>query len=148
MDLCKSLAGMWAEKRYTSASRATNSKDHPRGSACMVEFGMGAYQLANVSLYSSKVCGNESLPLAIFCPDLDQPQYGSVRIIRKNIGGKAVYKCNYGYKLYGSTFRKCLHSGIWGGSQPTCKRRFPLCPYSIVGLNISVGCQPLILSAN
>ena len=77
-------------------------------------------------------CSNESLPLAIYCPDLDQPQYGSVKIISKNIGGKAVYKCNYGYKLYGSSFRKCLYGGVWDDSQPTCKRRFLSPLYSVV----------------
>ena len=63
-----------------------------------------------------------SLPSAIFCPDLDHPQYGSVKIIAKNVGGKAEYKCNDGYKLYGASFRKCLYSGVWSSRLPTCKR--------------------------
>ena len=75
-----------------------------------------------------------SLPSAIFCPDLDHPQYGSVKIIAKNVGGKAEYKCNDGYKLYGASFRKCLHSGVWSGRLPTCKRRFPCCFDSLASL--------------
>ena len=66
----------------------------------------------------------ESLPSAISCPDLDHPQYGSVKIIGKNVGGKAEYKCNNGYKLHGPSQRKCLYRGVWGGRIPTCKRRF------------------------
>ena len=75
-----------------------------------------------------------SLPSAIFCPDLDHPQYGSVKIIAKNVGGKAEYKCNDGYKLYGASFRKCLYSGVWSGRLPTCKRRFPCCFDSLASL--------------
>ena len=66
-----------------------------------------------------------SLPIAIYCPDLEHPQYGSVKIIGKNVGGKAEYKCDNDYKLYGSSQRKCLYSGVWDGSVPTCKRMFP-----------------------
>ena len=76
-----------------------------------------------------------SLPLAIYCPDLEHPQYGSVKIIGKNVDGKAEYKCNNGYKLYGSSQRKCLYSGVWDGSLPTCKRKFPL-------LRSSAICRP------
>ena len=95
---------------------------------------MAAYRLANVcflvSLFPVALC--IFLPSAIYCPDLDHPQYGSVKIIGKNVGGKAEYKCNYGYKLYGASFRKCLYGGVWDGSQPTCKRRFLFPLYSVV----------------
>ena len=121
-------------KQNTSATMATNSMDHSRGSVCTVEFGMAAYRLANVCflvpLFPVALCS--FLPSAIYCPDLDHPQYGSVKIIGKNVGGKAEYKCNYGYKLYGASFRKCLYGGIWDGSQPTCKRRFLFPLYSVV----------------
>ena len=39
---------MLAAKRNTSATMATNSMDHPRGSACTAEFGMAACLHANV----------------------------------------------------------------------------------------------------
>ena len=88
---------------------------------------MAAYRLANVcflvSLFSVALCN--FLPSAIYCPDLEHPQYGSVKIIGKNVDGKAQYKCNNGYKLYGLFERKCLYSGVWDGSVPTCKRMFP-----------------------
>ena len=60
-------------------------------------------------------------PSAISCPDLDHPQYGSVRIIGKGVSSQAEYTCNNGYRLYGTSRRKCLYSGVWDGSVPTCK---------------------------
>ena len=39
---------MLAAKRNTSATMATNSMDHPRGSACTAEFGMAGCLPANV----------------------------------------------------------------------------------------------------
>ena len=128
---------MLVAKQNTSATMATNSMDHPRRSACTAEFGMAAYRLANVcflvSLLPVGTC--YFLPSAIYCPDLDHPQYGSVKIIGKNVGGKAEYKCNNGYKLYGSSQRKCLYSGVWDGSVPTCKRK-PLFLKSFAVMNL------------
>ena len=48
MDMSDSLARTLVEKQCTSATMATNSMDHPLGSACTAEFGMAASLLANV----------------------------------------------------------------------------------------------------
>ena len=60
---------------------------------------------------------------AIVCPDLDDPQYGSVRITTNRVGGKADYKCDNGFKLVGVQWRRCQANGKWTGEAPTCKRK-------------------------
>ena len=61
--------------------------------------------------------------IAITCPDLDDPQYGSVRIGSNRVGGTADYKCNDGFTLIGARRRKCQSNGQWGGEAPVCKRK-------------------------
>ena len=61
--------------------------------------------------------------IAITCPDLDDPQYGSVSIASNRVGGTADYKCNDGFTLVGARWRKCQSNGQWGGEAPVCKRK-------------------------
>ena len=68
--------------------------------------------------------------VAIVCPDLDPPKYGSVRITTNRVGGKADYKCDDGFILVGVQWRKCQANGKWTGEAPTCKRKIVIGVYS------------------
>ena len=59
--------------------------------------------------------------IAITCPKLSAPRYGSVQQTGNTYGARAVYQCNKGFQLDGNTDRNCLLSGQWSGSTPTCK---------------------------
>ena len=52
------------------------------------------------------------------CPKLDDPHYGKVEI-SGHYPQKAIYSCDYGYKLIGSPVRKCIY-GKWEGKEPKC----------------------------
>lgn len=54
------------------------------------------------------------------CPRLAAPENGKVSFSKK--GSKAVYKCNSGFILKGSSKRFCKRSG-WTGSAPTCQSK-------------------------
>lgn len=55
------------------------------------------------------------------CPELDDPQYGSVNYTYNTPGATAHYKCNKGFKLVGDEYRECIHNGYWSGKEPVCK---------------------------
>lgn len=54
--------------------------------------------------------------LLVVCPKLPAPANGRVW----NKGSKAKFRCNSGFKLRGSSKRKCKSTG-WTGTQPTCE---------------------------
>ena len=58
----------------------------------------------------------------VLYPDLDDPSNGSVSVSSNFVGGSAYYRCNSGYRQSGSSYRTCLLSGEWSGTQPTCIR--------------------------
>ena len=60
--------------------------------------------------------------LAIYCPKLPNPSYGSVSVSGLRVGSKATYECNDGFVLVGLPVRKCLYTGQWSGEAPVCKR--------------------------
>ena len=59
----------------------------------------------------------------ITCSDLDDPQYGSVKVSGITPGSKADYRCNRDFKLVGVAQRKCQDNGQWTGEAPVCKRK-------------------------
>lgn len=61
------------------------------------------------------------LLLAILCPPLDDPQFGSVSISGDTIGSVATYSCNANFVLSDSTPRRCLSDGSWSGTSPICR---------------------------
>ena len=63
-------------------------------------------------------------PPAITCPDLSDPQYGSVSTTGNRVGDLANYECDSGFRLKGDLQRVCLSSGEWSGVPPTCARKF------------------------
>ena len=60
----------------------------------------------------------------MLCPDLDDPSNGSVSVSSNFVGGSAYYRCNSGFQRSGSSYRTCLLSGKWSGTQPTCIREY------------------------
>jgi len=57
------------------------------------------------------------------CPILDNPVKGQVKLTgRTKLGYKAIYSCYTGYELKGNSTRTCQATGVWSGSEPTCKR--------------------------
>ncbi len=59
---------------------------------------------------------------AVQCPELPQPSGGTVRLISRTPGsGIAVYRCNTGNNLIGSSFLFCQIDGTWNGNAPTCQ---------------------------
>lgn len=60
--------------------------------------------------------------IALTCPDLSKLTYGIVKVTGNRLGSKALYKCNYGYKLVGKYLRSCLNTGKWSDKAPICKR--------------------------
>ena len=62
------------------------------------------------------------LTLKVECIHLENPEYGRVYYEGVNVGDKANYSCDYGYKLVGESVRKCLYNGYWSGELPQCKK--------------------------
>ena len=63
--------------------------------------------------------------IAILCPKVAVPDYGSVDVKGYGHGSRAVYSCNHGYKQYGDGYITCDY-GIWKGKIPLCKRKWRL----------------------
>ena len=61
--------------------------------------------------------------IAILCPPLDDPPYGSVKVSSRKPGSIARYECDKHFKLVGDDIRKCLYNGYWSGKEPVCKRK-------------------------
>ncbi len=60
--------------------------------------------------------------LAIICPKLDNPDNGRVVVSGLTPSSIADYTCDKGFKLIGTSWRKCLDNGEWSGEAPVCKR--------------------------
>ena len=58
----------------------------------------------------------------IDCGDLPDPNNGQVTISATTFGGVAMYSCNVGFLLAGSSTRICGSDGTWSGTAPgpTC----------------------------
>ena len=66
------------------------------------------------------------------CPDLPDPDDGSVKVTGRYPGQKATYSCNEGYQLVGFATRSCSHSGKWSGKAPICKRELLPQEYNVI----------------
>ena len=54
------------------------------------------------------------------CKPLKQPLNGTMVLTTLRIGGKATFKCDYGFSLKGDDDLECLSSGSWSSWPPTC----------------------------
>uniref|UniRef100_A0A3Q2GRD7 Sushi domain-containing protein n=1 Tax=Cyprinodon variegatus TaxID=28743 RepID=A0A3Q2GRD7_CYPVA len=53
--------------------------------------------------------------IVISCGDLPTPPNGKKIGTQTTFGASAIFSCNLGYMLTGSTVRECLLSGLWSG---------------------------------
>ena len=60
--------------------------------------------------------------IVVDCGKLSGPKYGLVRITSTKLDAKAVYQCNRGYRLVGSSKRVCQPNSHWDGKAPVCRR--------------------------
>ena len=59
------------------------------------------------------------------CDILVAPGNGSVTTHIANLSAISIYSCRSGYDLIGGDrTRLCLPSGLWSGTQPSCKRNY------------------------
>ena len=56
----------------------------------------------------------------IDCGVLGNPANGEVFVMNTIYNSVATYSCNTGYNLTGDDMRRCLESGFWSGSEPSC----------------------------
>ena len=61
-------------------------------------------------------------PLAITCPDLENPANGAVTGNGMNPGDTATYTCISGYELVGADTLTCGSDRIWSPEPPVCTR--------------------------
>ncbi|XP_031618739.1 uncharacterized protein LOC116337915 isoform X2 [Contarinia nasturtii] len=66
-------------------------------------------------------CGMSCIKPDRECPELPQPELGTVTLSGREFGGKAVYTCPLGYNVVGLAERLC-RNGQWTGSQPICSK--------------------------
>ena len=55
------------------------------------------------------------------CPELSQPEGGTVSVTGNYQGAIATYTCNRGYMLVGMATRTCLSTEVWNSTEPTCE---------------------------
>lgn len=55
------------------------------------------------------------------CPEIAQPEIGTVTISGREFGGRAVYSCPHGYHVVGLQSRLC-RNGHWTGVDPVCTK--------------------------
>lgn len=107
----------------TSADQVMYSKENPKGGVWKLELGEAKYRFANVIIIIFIATVSMILcPVALTCPNLPKITYGIIKVTGNRLGSKALYKCNYGYRLMGKYLRSCLKSGEWSGGAPLCKR--------------------------
>ncbi|KAK3532300.1 hypothetical protein QTP86_016064, partial [Hemibagrus guttatus] len=56
----------------------------------------------------------------ISCGDLPTPANGQKIGTQTTFGATAIFMCEAGYMLVGSTVRECLSSGLWSGTETRC----------------------------
>lgn len=61
----------------------------------------------------------------ISCSDLPTPPNGKKIGTQTTFGASAIFSCNPGYVLSGSTVRECLLSGLWSGMETHCLGKKP-----------------------
>ena len=75
------------------------------------------------------VCVTTPLPVSppvISCGDLGMPANGRKIGTQTTFGATAIFTCDTGFMLVGSTVRECLSSGLWSGAETRCLGRATL----------------------
>ena len=61
------------------------------------------------------------------CPDLSDPANGMVIMMGTSAWDTAIYTCDAGYELIGSTTVTCMDDGTWSDGPLMCRRKFKPC---------------------
>ena len=60
------------------------------------------------------------------CGNPGQVAHSVRTVVGQSVGQTVTFKCKPGFRMSGSSKRKCLQVGRWSNSLPTCKRKFLL----------------------
>lgn len=66
------------------------------------------------------LCSLLPLSLVISCGELPTPPNGKKIGTQTTFGATAIFTCNSGFILVGSSVRECLSSGLWSGTETHC----------------------------
>ena len=78
---------------------------------------------------------------AVDCGSLPNPANGQVILTTTTVGSIAIYDCNEGFGLLGTSTRTCQPNGNWSDEAPTCEREhWIILPMYIT--NVSLVCLP------
>lgn len=55
------------------------------------------------------------------CGDPGEPANGMKWLQSTTLGSYVKYKCLEGFQIKGYAYRKCLSTGVWSGTLPTCE---------------------------
>ncbi|XP_072947913.1 sushi, von Willebrand factor type A, EGF and pentraxin domain-containing protein 1 [Epargyreus clarus] len=66
-------------------------------------------------------CGMSCIKPDRECPELEQPDIGTVVLSGRLFGDKAAYSCPQDYHVVGLQSRSCQADGKWAGQPPACK---------------------------
>ncbi|XP_014258644.1 CUB and sushi domain-containing protein 3 isoform X2 [Cimex lectularius] len=73
------------------------------------------------------VCGMSCIKPERECPELRNPDKGTVVVTGKLFGDRATYECEPGHHLVGLKERTCRGDGEWSGVEPQCKHIAVFC---------------------
>lgn len=95
-----------------------------------MEHGVGANQSVKVSIIFFFVCHANYYYYALLmlgyflhlaaCASLLDPINGEVNQLGTTFGSRAVYSCNTGFVMDGTSVRFCSFDGTWTSNPPTC----------------------------
>ncbi|XP_059165396.1 uncharacterized protein LOC131947978 [Physella acuta] len=71
--------------------------------------------------------GSEPVCQIVKCPALKSPENGVVNYTSSVYNSVAVFRCQCGHRLYGSSVLRCLQNGRWDSPPPTCQ--IQSCPH-------------------
>ncbi|CAJ0927318.1 unnamed protein product [Ranitomeya imitator] len=100
-----------------SAFLCTVSAGHPESRAVTSPLCFPAGRRSQ-PVQGSRTPGTDTEELDCHMPDI--LQNGKVEFLNTVIGSNASYKCEEGYKLFGSDTRYCLADEKWNGTVPSC----------------------------
>ncbi|XP_063401402.1 sushi, von Willebrand factor type A, EGF and pentraxin domain-containing protein 1-like [Mytilus trossulus] len=64
--------------------------------------------------------GSSQTCILVNCPNLVEPDGGSISITSLMVKGVATYACNNGYLIKGETISVCQQNGVWSNKAPIC----------------------------
>ena len=68
--------------------------------------------------------GHYSIPTAVECDPLADPENGQVSVPSRTFRSTAAYECDSGFVLVGVQTRECQANAEWSDEAPTCECKF------------------------